>query len=281
MFPLLASLNEFTTPPTEVPYDSSYKSCLQGIHAKQITTENIYKSTPQQWHSHQWMWRLNHHLQMFPVVTGYKARFTTVSLLHPNKANKSGLWATPYFRFCWSNKKKKGWKPIKPRMYSQRNAMVEWNSLSHINKCIKWNEIYDLINKMHWYLMNNLSDLLEQHMLHWEQPVKFNKDFHDKTDFWNGRQLTVQREDPNKEDSWGDALYCSLTISHDWLTAALCDWFVSSLSLLKTAVHYRYIASSVMLGLYAAFTLRVKNIYIKEYEYILNHTANRHWLQMR
>jgi hypothetical protein len=67
---------------------------------------------------------------------------------------------------------------------------------------------------MHWYLVNNLSDLLEQHVL-CREPVKFNKDFHDKIGFWNGSQLTLQREDPNKEDSWGDTLYCSLTIGHD------------------------------------------------------------------
>lgn len=100
MLLLLATWNEFTRTITKVPHDSSYNSCLQGIHAKQKTTENIYKSTPQQWHSYQWMWRLNHHLEMFPAVTGYTARFTTVSLLHPDEANKSGLRTTPYFRFC-------------------------------------------------------------------------------------------------------------------------------------------------------------------------------------
>jgi hypothetical protein len=37
-----------------------YKSCLQWIHAKQISTENIYESTTQQWRSHQWGPRLGY-----------------------------------------------------------------------------------------------------------------------------------------------------------------------------------------------------------------------------
>lgn len=46
---------------------------------KQITTKNLYKSTIQQWCSHQWMWRLNHHLEMVHTVSRNVARFTTWS----------------------------------------------------------------------------------------------------------------------------------------------------------------------------------------------------------
>jgi hypothetical protein len=53
-----------------------YEGCLQGIHAKQITTENIYDNTTQQWRSSQWALELNHHLEMVHTISGYTVRFT-------------------------------------------------------------------------------------------------------------------------------------------------------------------------------------------------------------
>jgi hypothetical protein len=53
-----------------------YESCLEGIHAKQISTNNIYKSTTQQQPLHQWVWRSNHYLQLVQTASGYMSRFT-------------------------------------------------------------------------------------------------------------------------------------------------------------------------------------------------------------
>jgi hypothetical protein len=50
MFLLFTSWNEFVGILLEAPLDNS-ESYLQGIHVKQITTENIYNSTNQ----HQWV----------------------------------------------------------------------------------------------------------------------------------------------------------------------------------------------------------------------------------
>jgi hypothetical protein len=46
------------------------------IHAQQITTENMYRSTTEQWHSLQWARRLNLHPEMVQTVPEYKDRFT-------------------------------------------------------------------------------------------------------------------------------------------------------------------------------------------------------------
>jgi hypothetical protein len=52
-------------------------------------TENIHESTTQQLRLHQWVWRLNHHLETVHTVSTYMARFTNVSLLYPLMANMS------------------------------------------------------------------------------------------------------------------------------------------------------------------------------------------------
>jgi hypothetical protein len=36
--------------------------------------------------------------------------------------------------------------------------------LSHIDGCIKWNEMYEWTNKMLGYSINSLQDLLERHI---------------------------------------------------------------------------------------------------------------------
>jgi hypothetical protein len=48
--------------------------------------------------------------------------------------------------------------------------------LSEMNKVVNcvYDEIYEYVNKMRWYLINNLSHLLEQHVLCWLQLVNAN-----------------------------------------------------------------------------------------------------------
>jgi hypothetical protein len=46
MFPLLARWNEFAVTPMEAPLDGSIRKVAhRGIHANQITTDNVYEST--------------------------------------------------------------------------------------------------------------------------------------------------------------------------------------------------------------------------------------------
>jgi hypothetical protein len=59
-----------------------YGECLQRIHAKQISTENIHESITQQRSSHQWPRRLIRHLEMVHTVSGYTATFTITSHRH-------------------------------------------------------------------------------------------------------------------------------------------------------------------------------------------------------
>jgi hypothetical protein len=92
MFKLLTSWNKFMATLLEVPLDgntmNTMNSCLQGIYVKQVTTENIYENTTQQWRAHQWARRLNHHLEMIHTVSGYMTRFTIWSQIR--QANKLG-----------------------------------------------------------------------------------------------------------------------------------------------------------------------------------------------
>jgi hypothetical protein len=42
---------------------------------EQVTSENVYDSRTQQWHSHQWVQRWNYHLEVVHTVSGCMARF--------------------------------------------------------------------------------------------------------------------------------------------------------------------------------------------------------------
>jgi hypothetical protein len=80
----------------------SYDSCLQRIHAKQ-SLHTLYGSTTRQWRCRQWAWRLNNHLQMVHIVSGYTAKFIIWShLLYPNEANKPEYWQLYTFDFSES-----------------------------------------------------------------------------------------------------------------------------------------------------------------------------------
>jgi hypothetical protein len=122
-----------------------YESCLQGIHAKQITTENTCESTTQQWRSHQWARRWNRHLEKVHTVSEYTARFTVSShcciqtrqisqdmndfIGRPKPTQGCSAeeeeeeWTTLYCRFCWSNNKT-SWKPVRPRVYGRSNSTI-------------------------------------------------------------------------------------------------------------------------------------------------------------
>jgi hypothetical protein len=91
MFLLPASCNKFVGTPTEVKFDGCImRAANRGHTQKQVTMENIYESTTQQRRSHQWVQRLNCYLQMVHTVSTYMARFSLVSPLCQNKANKKG-----------------------------------------------------------------------------------------------------------------------------------------------------------------------------------------------
>jgi hypothetical protein len=56
-----------------------YESCLQGINAKQVTTEDICEGTSRLWRSSKWTQKVNRHLEMVHAVSGKPARFTILS----------------------------------------------------------------------------------------------------------------------------------------------------------------------------------------------------------
>jgi hypothetical protein len=60
-----------------------YEGCLHGVHAKQITTANIYMNATQWWRSHQWARSLNPYC--FRI---HCSIYSLVWSLYPNEANK-------------------------------------------------------------------------------------------------------------------------------------------------------------------------------------------------
>lgn len=67
------------------------------------------------------------------------------------------IWTTLYLQFCWCNNKMT-WKPIKPRVYGQSNAVIGWgycdsltHMLSRINECIKLPMPISSEHSKRWY----------------------------------------------------------------------------------------------------------------------------------
>jgi hypothetical protein len=98
-----------------------YDSYLQGIQAKQITTENMYESKIQQWCS-------GAEIKSPPGNSPHCFRihgqiYHLILPLRPNQRNTAGYGLYMYFRFFWSSNKT-AWRPIKPRAYGRRNVTI-------------------------------------------------------------------------------------------------------------------------------------------------------------
>lgn len=99
---------------------SHYESCFMGIHRKRMATENVQECMSAlgiNRHGDQtvnWKWSI-----LFPDT---QLIYHSVSLLYPNEASKPGYGQL--YIFSSAETTKTAWKPIKPRVYSQSNAMI-------------------------------------------------------------------------------------------------------------------------------------------------------------